>query len=127
MRVLHLALAADWDAARRSGAYTTSTRGVTLAQEGFVHASTVSQVGRVAASFYSGAGPLVLLVLDVGALEEAGSPLRWEVPDGLDEAYPHVYGPLPVSAVVAAFPAGVDALEMPDLAGLDVVPEPPAR
>jgi len=111
MRILHLALAADWDAAVRAGRYEVSTRGVSLAQEGFVHASTAEQLPGVAAAFYRDAGPLVLLVLDVGALEAAGSPVRWEVPDGAPPAsgaFPHVYGPVPVAAVVDRLPAAVD-------------------
>jgi uncharacterized protein (DUF952 family) len=108
VRILHLALAGDWDAALRRGRYEVSTRGVTLAQQGFVHASTPAQLPRVAAACYADAGPLVVLVLDVDALEAAGSAVRWEVPDDLDEAFPHVYGPVPVSAVVAEVPAEVD-------------------
>jgi uncharacterized protein (DUF952 family) len=39
MRIFHIATLADWEQAQRDGAYTTSTRGVTLEQEGYVHAS----------------------------------------------------------------------------------------
>jgi uncharacterized protein (DUF952 family) len=123
MRILHLALADDWAAARERGVYAVSTRGVTLAEQGYVHGSTVAQVGGVAAAFYADAGPLVLLVLDVAALEAAGSPVRWEVPDGAGTAFPHAYGPVPLAAVVAELPVTLrdGRLELPDLAGLDVV------
>jgi uncharacterized protein (DUF952 family) len=36
--IYHIALAADWTQARGVGEYTTSTRGVTLAQQGYIHA-----------------------------------------------------------------------------------------
>jgi uncharacterized protein (DUF952 family) len=123
VRILHLALAGDWAAARERGVYEMSTRGVTLAEQGYVHASTAAQVGGVAAAFYADAGPLVLLVLDADALEAAGSPVRWEVPDGADTAFPHVYGPVPLAAVVAEVAVALHdgRLELPDLAGLDVV------
>ena len=39
MRIFHIATAADWAEAQRTGSYTTSTRGRSLEQEGFVHAS----------------------------------------------------------------------------------------
>ena len=38
--IYHIATTADWDRAGRDGEYTTSTRGRTLAEEGFIHAST---------------------------------------------------------------------------------------
>ncbi|HZI97979.1 MAG TPA: DUF952 domain-containing protein [Actinomycetales bacterium] len=95
MRILHLALASDWESARDAGAYEISTRGLTLAEVGFVHAATADQLPGVAQRFYAEvAEPLVLLVL-----EAAGSPVRWErTPEGV---FPHVHGPVPVAAVVA--------------------------
>ena len=104
MRILHLALARDWDDARRAGAYEMSTRGLSLADVGFVHAATPEQLPGVAARFYADVTePLVLLVLDVDALEAAGSPVRWERAPGSagPEVFPHVYGPVPAAAVVA--------------------------
>ena len=99
-RIFHLATAADWEAARRSGAYTTSTRGVTLAEEGFIHASRADQWQGVRERFYADVTePLVLLVietdrLDVPVVEEQVG----------EETYPHVYGAIPPSAVVQALP-----------------------
>lgn len=100
VRIFHIATAADWDAAVRAGAYTTSSRGVTLDEEGFIHASRADQVAGVYARYYADAGePLVLLEIDTDRL---GVPWR-EDPVG-DDAYPHIYGPLAPSAVVAATP-----------------------
>src|SRR5581483_10426166 len=53
MIVFHLAFAADWDEARRAGAYRMSTRGRTLDEEGFVHCSRADQVATVAANYYA--------------------------------------------------------------------------
>lgn len=106
--IWHLALARDWQAARASGSYEWSTLGTTLAQQGFVHASTSAQVDGVARAFYAGVtDPLVLLRLDVAALEAAGSPVRWEDVPGADRPFPHVYGPVPVGAVVDVVPYAV--------------------
>lgn len=99
MRIFHLATVADWEAARETGRYTTSTRGRTLEQEGFIHASRADQWEGVRAAFYAGVTePLVLLevdtdLLDVPVVEEP-------VPDS-DQTFPHVYGPLDVAAVVS--------------------------
>ena len=62
--IYHIAEAADWEQAQRDGQYTMSTRGRTLAEEGFIHASTAAQVPLVAAAYYRDAPDLVLLVID---------------------------------------------------------------
>ncbi len=102
--VFHIALAADWEAAQEAGDYRVSTLGRTLEQEGFLHASFTHQWQGVRAAFYADVGdPLVLLEIDPGRLDV---PLVVESPDGRPgaEAFPHVYGPLPVSAVVTVRP-----------------------
>ena len=81
-RILHAALPADWAAARRTGSYAVSTRGPTLADEGFIHASTPAQLPGVLAGFYADLSEVTLLVLDLDALDAAGSPVRWEVVPG---------------------------------------------
>ncbi len=43
MLIYHVATLADWTAAQAAGAYTTSTYGVSLAQEGFLHCSREEQ------------------------------------------------------------------------------------
>jgi uncharacterized protein (DUF952 family) len=101
VRIFHIATQADWDAALATGAYTTSTHGVTLADEGFIHASRDDQWEGVRERYYSDvAEPLVLLeidtdLLDVPWVEEPPAP-------GVDETFPHIYGPLKPEAVVRA-------------------------
>ncbi|QXJ23079.1 DUF952 domain-containing protein [Actinomadura graeca] len=96
--LLHIAERHHWESARDTGApYTMSTLGRTLDEEGFIHCSSnASQVDGVLAAFYTAVDPadLVLLVIDA---ERVGSPVRYE-PVG-DQVFPHVYGPIPVSAV----------------------------
>ena len=102
MRIFHLALQSDWDAARRAGSYTTSTLGRTLAEEGFIHASRGDQWRGVRDRFYGEVTePLVLLVIDTDRLV---SPVVEEIPPGADETFPHVYGPVNTDAVVQALP-----------------------
>ena len=97
-RIYHLALLREWEEAMASGSYTTSTLGVSLEQEGFIHASREDQWEGVRARFYADVEePLVLLVIDTELL---GSPVVEEVPDGARESFPHVYGPVEVSSVV---------------------------
>ncbi len=103
MRIFHIALRSEWDAARRDGSYTTSTRGRTLADEGFIHASRGDQWQGVHRAFYADVDePLVLLVIDTDRLT---SPVVEELPaDGATETFPHIYGPLNADAVTQAVP-----------------------
>ena len=50
-RIFHIATAVEWEAATRSGSYTTSTLGRTLAEEGFIHASHEDQWRQVMGIF----------------------------------------------------------------------------
>lgn len=97
--IFHLALRREWDAAQQPGLYQVSTLGRSLADEGFLHASYRHQWPGVRTAFYAGvAEPLVLLEIDPDRLDV---PLVVETPEGAEEAFPHIYGPLPVGAVVA--------------------------
>lgn len=98
--ILHITERALWDAARERGTYEMSTRGRTLREEGFVHCSTRAQLPGVAAFLYGsydGPDDLVVLVVDPARLDV---PLKYEAPEPGAEEFPHVYGPIPVSAVV---------------------------
>ncbi len=93
--VLHIAERADWEAARDAGRpYAISTRGRTLAEVGFVHASRdEEQAETVRRAFYADLDDLVLLVVDTEGLD-----VRYE-PVG-DAVFPHIYGPIPLDAVI---------------------------
>jgi uncharacterized protein (DUF952 family) len=103
MRIYHLATGSDWDTAQQRGEYTTSTRGVTLEQEGFIHASRRDQWEGVRERYYADADePLVLLEIDTDLLD---APWVEEPPaPGVDETFPHIYGPLNPVAVVSVTP-----------------------
>lgn len=104
--LLHITERAAWSAAAGTGEYRTSTRGVTLEQEGFIHCSLPHQLRRVAESFYADAADLVVLVIDSDAV---AAPVRFERPEPGAEAFPHIYGPLPVAAVVRVIDVSRDA------------------
>ncbi|SFE74611.1 GNAT family N-acetyltransferase [Blastococcus tunisiensis] len=96
----HLIEPRDWRAALADGA----VRPPSLASAGFVHLSAPDQVHLPAQALYPGRRDLVLLVIDPARLRD---PVRVEpgVPaDPGGRLFPHLYGPLPVSAVVAAVP-----------------------
>ena len=99
VRIYHVATVAEWEQAQRNGVYTTSTHGVTLEQEGFIHASRADQWEAVLERYYADVEePLVLLEIDTDLLDV---PVVDEAPAaGVTETYPHIYGPLRPTAVV---------------------------
>ncbi len=127
MLIFHIAEPDDWRQARADGTYTTSTRGRTLAEEGFLHCSRFEQVATVLDAAYGDVdGPLRLLVIDTAKLE---SPLRLdEVPEAGD-VYPHIYGPLNASAVVDELPLSRNSSgvwQLPPMSTLTPRGQPPS-
>jgi uncharacterized protein (DUF952 family) len=93
--IFHIAERAEWEAARDAGRpYEVSTRGRTLAEEGFIHAShDEDQVRRVRRAFYADLDDLVLLAIDPQDLDVRDEAVG-------DDVFPHIYGPIPPSAVI---------------------------
>lgn len=95
--IFHLTDPATWSASLAAGEHTSSTTGVTLAEEGFIHCSTAAQWPATVERFYADAPALVLLHIDESLLTV---PVVYEQLGGAPEPFPHVYGPIPVAAVV---------------------------
>jgi uncharacterized protein (DUF952 family) len=94
--IYHLARRAPWDAAVADGTpYTRSTVDSSLEEVGYIHCSFSEQVQGVADRFYRGLTDIVLLSID---------PLRLEAEVRTENGYPHIYGPLPLTAVVSVVP-----------------------
>ncbi|HEY7049705.1 MAG TPA: DUF952 domain-containing protein [Jatrophihabitantaceae bacterium] len=94
--ILHFCARSAWAAAQAQGEY----RGDTLATEGFIHCSTAEQVHLPANALVRGRTDIVLLEVDPARVT---APVRWETGDPSDPAstqFPHVYGPIPIDAVV---------------------------
>lgn len=96
----HLVDRATWDAAVAAGRYTGSTRGAEVADVGFVHLAMEDQLAGVVDRFYADVrDELVVLSVDETRLT---APVVFERPPGAKDAFPHLYGELPLTAVVAA-------------------------
>lgn len=92
----HLALQDEWLAAVDAGGpYRRSTLGRSLDDEGFIHCSYADQVASTAAGFYAGRDDVLVLTVD---------PSRLEVEVRVEGGFPHVYGPIPLDAVVEVQP-----------------------
>ncbi|MCM0677357.1 DUF952 domain-containing protein [Micromonospora phytophila] len=85
----------EWDDALAAGHLTGTA---TDHQSGFIHLSGADQVVETARRVFTGVTGLTLLTVDPDRL---GAALRWEPSRG-GALFPHLYGPLPVPAVVAA-------------------------
>jgi len=83
----------EWRRAQRAGVFEGSAID---RQDGYIHFSTFAQVAETAARHFAGAENLVLLSVDDLEIADA---LRWEPSRG-GALFPHLYAPLPVSAVV---------------------------
>lgn len=82
--------------------------------DGFIHFSAGPQARETAAKWFAGRSDLMLLSVEAEGLGEA---LRWEASRG-GALFPHLYGALPVSAVVEARPLGLGPDGVPDLGAL---------
>jgi uncharacterized protein (DUF952 family)/GNAT superfamily N-acetyltransferase len=98
--LLHITTAAPWRVALAAGSHVTPS----LRTEGFIHLSRPDQVALPANRLYAGRDDLLLLVIDPDRLT---AEVRWEpgVPtDPESMRFPHLYGPLPVTAVTSVIP-----------------------
>ena len=95
--LVHLCGIDGWSTARRRGGIRPEASG---ADAQFIHLSTPEQVHLPANRLYRGRADLVLLQIDPALLD---SQVRWEpgvATDPESMLFPHLYGPLPVGAVI---------------------------
>jgi uncharacterized protein (DUF952 family) len=96
--IYHLTEPDRWARSQAEGVHTGSSRGIELADEGFIHCSTAEQWPVVRGLFYADVEQLLLLHIDEDLV---GSEIVYEQLGDAPAAFPHIYGPLPLSAVVA--------------------------
>lgn len=105
--LLHIISKAGWVAAQSAGS-------IAPVGEEFVHCSDRGVVHVTAGKFFHGQSGLLLLVIDPRLLDV---PVRWEAVADSPLWFPHVYGPIPVEAVVEVhdFPCEADgSFVLPD-------------
>lgn len=105
----HITSSSAWTSQKASGHFTDPS----LEREGFIHSSHRNQIIGVANRVFEGRVDLVILCIDTNRLE----------PDVKEEdsyghgVYPHIFGPINVSAVteVVTFPPDSDGhFSLPD-------------
>lgn len=83
--------------------------------DGFIHFSTADQVVETAAKHFTGQRDLVLIAVDA---ERLGPALKYETSRG-GALFPHLYAPMPLTAVVWARPLPLDAAGVHEFPALD--------
>ena len=96
--IYHVTDSVRWALSQTAGEHTGSTGDRDLAEEGFIHCSTAEQWPGVLERFYADDDDLLLLHIDEASLR---SGVVYEQLGDATEPFPHVYGPIPISAVVA--------------------------
>ena len=103
----------QWDRLRAVGIFEGAP--VDLA-DGYIHLSAKAQTAETVAKHFAGQDDLILAMVDLAAL---GDKVKWEPSRG-GQLFPHLYGPLPMGAVVTkavlriggdgkhSFPAGFE-------------------
>ena len=101
--IFHMCRRDEWQDAQAARHYGGSSQDQA---DGFIHFSTRDQVVESAAKHRAGQDGLLLLEVDAPAL---GPALKWEPSRG-GQLFPHLYGDLPLAAVIAAhdLPLGPD-------------------
>jgi len=93
-----------WNSAVWRGVFTGA--GIDI-QDGYIHFSTAAQVRETAARHFHGRTGLVMVEVDITALE-----IRWEPSRGGD-LFPHLYDDLPVSHAISVTPMRPDENGIP--------------
>jgi uncharacterized protein (DUF952 family) len=96
--ILHITNRDSWESSASSGYYKPSS----LDTDGFIHCSTIEQTAETANQYYADQQDLVLLCIDENRTE---ADVKYEAPACVNDQrtaslFPHIYGPLNVSAVV---------------------------
>lgn len=91
--IYHVTTEKAWDQAKATGSYEVPS----LVNEGFIHcSSSQEQVEGVLGRYYTGQKNLVKLEIDP---EKLVSQLVYEWSPSVEDTFPHVYGPINLSAV----------------------------
>lgn len=85
--------AAEMQALEHDGSFAGSPDDL---RDGYIHLSTATQLEGTLAKHFAGQGNLHLAAVDLDALAET---IKWE--SARDREFPHIYGPLPLDAVIA--------------------------
>lgn len=97
----HIAKTSDWKQAQRDGFYAIGSLQRDFRKDGFIHLSYAHQVNVIADMIYRTTPNLVLLKINPNKLT---SKVKDEMAEEPRDIFPHLYGPLNLTAVESAKP-----------------------
>ncbi len=105
--ILHIVNRDNYETESTNGYYKPAS----LLSEGFIHCSTIEQVVSTANLIFVNQKNLILLCIDENKIE---SELKYELPacvndERFNSLFPHIYGPLNLSAVIRVIAFNPDA------------------
>jgi uncharacterized protein (DUF952 family) len=109
-RLYHITSEAEANAAERTGEYVPKA----FDAEGFIHCSYARQVPGTLNRIFKGRTDLVVFEIDPAKLS---CRVVEENLEGGSELFPHIYGLLPMSAVVRSIPVGAVVEGVNELSG----------
>lgn len=92
----------EWTQMQQDGAFMGSVHDI---RDGFIHMSTAAQLQGTLDKHYTQGDVVILAAI---RLVDVADSVKWEVSRGGAE-FPHIYGPLPLSAVEKHWPLSSDA------------------
>ena len=95
--ILHITTPEAWTEAQAQGRYDAGS----LVTEGFIHCSVPAQLDWVLDRHFKGRPGLIVLEIDVAKVP---AEVRYENLEGGTQLFPHIYGPIPCTAVVSVTP-----------------------
>jgi uncharacterized protein (DUF952 family) len=91
--IFHITTNEEFNTFKKNGNYEPES----LDEKGFIHCSSGHQVEDIANEKFSGHEKILLLVIDVTALN---SKIKYEKDSESGKKYPHIYGPLDTNAII---------------------------
>lgn len=92
--IYKLILSDEWKLAKKEGTYKGSALDQT---DGYMHCSTIDQIQGTLEKFFANQTDVLLLSIDTEKIKQH---LKWEKSPRSGRIFPHIYGPLPINAVI---------------------------
>lgn len=93
MKIFHIVSPKDWEEGTQEGVFRTTT----LEKEGFIHCCKEDQIHFVQRNWFLSQNMLLLISIDTDKLD---NPPVFEKSEANEDAFPHIYGPINLDAVV---------------------------
>jgi uncharacterized protein (DUF952 family) len=100
--IYHIIPKSIWEVFLAAGSYSPAS----LANEGYIHCSELHQLVAVGNRYFQGQNDLFVISIDK---QQVQAPIVYEDSTGAGELFPHIYGSLPLNAVLGVNPFNCDA------------------